>query len=286
MGNADYSYILAKSTQAEQSCRVDGFVLYHEHYEGFGTTPHTHDEIQIIVPLAGRMHIHGGGSDYLIGPEWACLVEPGTQHGFNCLDGQQRFLAIFAPADWLDGLRLALGTTPSPAGGLLVAHDVGIWRQGEQIAAELREARPWQQRALAASIDLLGIQFLRAMTPMAPPTPTVAEPRVLRAVDALLHRYAEDLTVEALASELAMSPRHFERCFKQAIGASPKKFLIEVRIGAGKELLRTSKHSVVEIALAVGFNTASHFSETFQRLTGQTPSDYRRVARQPAEQPV
>lgn len=276
MGSADFTYILAKSTTPEQSYLADGLAFYFEQYRGFGTIPHRHDEIQIIVPLGGRMHFHAEGEDHLMGPEWACLILPGTQHGFNCIDGEQSFLAIFAPMDWLNRLKIGLSSEELPTQGVVVAKDARLWLQGQLIAAELRSAHAGQGRVLSGSLELLGIFFLRSLVSAVPSKPAIPEPRVLRAIDTILKRYSEDLTVEALAHELAMSPRHFERCFKQAIGSSPRQFLIEVRIGAGREMLKASDQSVVNIAMEVGFKNPSHFSETFQRLTGMTPSAFRR----------
>jgi transcriptional regulator GlxA family with amidase domain len=76
-----------------------------------------------------------------------------------------------------------------------------------------------------------------------------------------------------------MSPRHFERTFKEAIGRSPKRFLIEVRVGAAQALLAQTDQPISAIAVDVGFSHASHFAETFQKLTGQTPRAYRQSHR-------
>lgn len=273
MGSDDFSYILAKSTSG-RSCRFDDFALYHEHYRGFGTTPHHHEDLEIIVPLGGRMHFFTEKEDHLIGPEWACLILPETRHGFNCLDGEQTFLALFAPKGWLNHLNEGIAGHELPSRGAFVKRDVGLWLQGQQIASELHSAQVGQHSSLSMGMKQLGIYFLRSLTNSESVTPP-PESRVLRAIDAILKRYSEPLTVEVLAQELAMSPRNFERHFRQATGSSPRQFLIEARVGAGKEMLRTTKESVMEIALATGFKNPSHFSETFQRLTGLTPSAFR-----------
>lgn len=275
MANQDFSYIQARSTNGVESCEFDGFALYRDEYRGFATAPHVHEGIQIIVPLAGRMHFFADGEDHLMGPEGACLVLPETRHGFNCIDGHQSFLALFAPPAWLDTLNQGLSGIKLPESGAVIAKDAGIWLQGQQIAAELRAKNVGTQRLLATCMDQLGIYFLRAMENATPAKATSREPRVLRAIDMILKRYAEELTTELLAQELALSPRQFERCFKQEIGSTPRQFLIDVRLGAGAEMLRTTDKSVSEIALAVGFKNPSHFSEAFQRSTELTPSAFR-----------
>ncbi|MBL0387223.1 methylphosphotriester-DNA--protein-cysteine methyltransferase family protein [Tumebacillus sp. ITR2] len=88
-------------------------------------------------------------------------------------------------------------------------------------------------------------------------------------------RFAEALSLELLAEEVKMSPHHVHRVFKRETGQTPGEFLLEVRMRAAKELLRTTEWSVTEVAGQVGFVNLSHFSTVFHEQTGQTPTQYR-----------
>jgi AraC family transcriptional regulator of adaptative response / methylphosphotriester-DNA alkyltransferase methyltransferase len=89
-------------------------------------------------------------------------------------------------------------------------------------------------------------------------------------------RYHEPLTLHMLARELTISPYHLHRVFKRLTGLTPAEFIFQRRICAAENALRTqSSQSITEIALAVGFRSASHFSTVFQKATGHSPKDYR-----------
>src|SRR6202011_613950 len=73
-----------------------------------------------------------------------------------------------------------------------------------------------------------------------------------------------------------LSPYHFCRSFKHSFGMPPHRYHANRRIEQAKRLLANRELSVTAIALDVGFSETSTFTAAFHRLTGQTPSGYRR----------
>jgi AraC family transcriptional regulator len=73
-----------------------------------------------------------------------------------------------------------------------------------------------------------------------------------------------------------LSKFHFDRLFKSALGVSPSRYHINLRINLARRLLRETKLSVVNVALKVGYTDPSHFARLFRRENGLSPSDYRR----------
>ncbi len=88
-------------------------------------------------------------------------------------------------------------------------------------------------------------------------------------------RYREPLTLERIAAELLMSPYHLQRVVKRVTGLTPTKHVQKFRVEQAQILLKSTELNVAEIAYAVGFKNASHFSATFKKLTGSTPNEYR-----------
>jgi transcriptional regulator GlxA family with amidase domain len=88
-----------------------------------------------------------------------------------------------------------------------------------------------------------------------------------------LHR---PLTVEALASCAAMSPRTLERCFAREIGRSPARFVAEARIVQARRLLATTTRSLEQVARACGFASADAMRRAFRRFDGVLPKTFRR----------
>ncbi len=92
-------------------------------------------------------------------------------------------------------------------------------------------------------------------------------------IDSNLHR---KLRLADLGAVVHMSPYHFARLFKRATGLSPHRFVLQRRIAASTVLLADSTSSIRSVARTMGFTTASHFTTTFRRVTGVTPTAYRR----------
>ena len=89
-------------------------------------------------------------------------------------------------------------------------------------------------------------------------------------------RVANDIPLATLAELARLSPYHFCRSFKRSFGMPPHRYHAIRRIERAKQLLADRQLSVTTIALDVGFSDTSRFSAAFHRLTGQTPSCYRR----------
>jgi AraC family transcriptional regulator len=87
---------------------------------------------------------------------------------------------------------------------------------------------------------------------------------------------ANDIPLATLAELVQLSPYHFCRSFKSSFGIPPHRYHANRRIERAKQLLANRELSVTTIALDVGFGDTSRFSAAFHRLTGQTPSCYRR----------
>jgi len=88
-------------------------------------------------------------------------------------------------------------------------------------------------------------------------------------------RYHDPLTLDVLSEELAISPYHLHRVFRRVAGITPADYVFEKRIQAAKEALRTEPcRTITDVARAVGFRSASHFSTVFAQATGYSPSGY------------
>ena len=87
-----------------------------------------------------------------------------------------------------------------------------------------------------------------------------------------------DLSLQALADLVQVSPFHFCRLFKQSTGFSPHQYVLHVRMETAKQLLRSSQVNIAQIAEQVGFQDQSQFSAAFRKITGITPSHWRRAS--------
>jgi AraC family transcriptional regulator len=86
----------------------------------------------------------------------------------------------------------------------------------------------------------------------------------------------DGVTVSECAREAGLSLHHFLRLFHETHGMTPHQYLTERRIRAAQELLVGSETSVSEIAVEVGFRSASALGRAFKGQTGVSPSNYRK----------
>ena len=87
--------------------------------------------------------------------------------------------------------------------------------------------------------------------------------------------YATPITIEQLSDEIALSPFYFIRLFRRIYKQTPRQYLIQLRIAKAKELLRHSDLSIIEICIAVGYESPASFSTLFRKIAGISPSAYR-----------
>lgn len=83
------------------------------------------------------------------------------------------------------------------------------------------------------------------------------------------------LTLEDIAREAGLSPRHFARLFRQSHGTSPHRHLLTLRLAQACRLLEEGTESCTDVALACGFSDGGHFSRMFRERMGTPPSDWR-----------
>ncbi|MEO1353266.1 MAG: AraC family transcriptional regulator [Cyanobacteria bacterium J06635_15] len=98
-----------------------------------------------------------------------------------------------------------------------------------------------------------------------------------RAIDYIESHLEQDIKLADIAQLLGMSQYYFCRLFRQSMGVSPYKYVIQQRIGQAKRLLRRQQHMpIAEVALECGFANQSALNKHFRNLTGTTPKTYRR----------
>ena len=105
-------------------------------------------------------------------------------------------------------------------------------------------------------------------------------PSVLRrAIERLRSDGEADVSLAALASDAGLSRFHFCRAFKESTGLSPHAWLRQYRLEQAMNMLRDTDASVAAVAAALGYASQTAFAAAFRRLTGETPTDWRRRAR-------
>ncbi|MDR1640262.1 MAG: helix-turn-helix domain-containing protein [Clostridiales bacterium] len=131
---------------------------------------------------------------------------------------------------------------------------------------------PRIEEAISKAMRAIG-KMPEAQTPEA-----LKDPLALKIEEYIGEHYMEDVTRGALAAYLFMSPNHLSKVFKEKMGSGIADYLSEVRIEKSKALLSSPFMSVSEVAAKVGIGNVAYFSTLFRKITGESPTDFRRNA--------
>lgn len=104
---------------------------------------------------------------------------------------------------------------------------------------------------------------------------SVADPRIQRALVMIEGCRGKDMTPDAAAAAVGLSPRQFTRLFRKTLGVTPKHFILETRLRHARFLVENSRQSITEIAYTTGFADCAHFATTFKAKFGTPPSGLR-----------
>jgi two-component system, response regulator YesN len=104
---------------------------------------------------------------------------------------------------------------------------------------------------------------------------------VRRTVGFVDEHYGESVVLAKIADELGISIFCLSRAFKRKMHVSFRQYLLQVRIGKARLLLRDSDYSITDIAQMVGFSDLPRFDKMFKQLVGTSPSRFRTSCSRP-----
>ena len=99
---------------------------------------------------------------------------------------------------------------------------------------------------------------------------------IMRAMDYITDHFMEPLKIEELAKRCHISETHFRRVFSEYMNMSPLEYINLVRVQTACNYLENTDESMADIANKCGFTTPSTFNRNFKRVTGISPSEWRR----------
>ena len=110
----------------------------------------------------------------------------------------------------------------------------------------------------------------------------VRHPKLATVIHRMEAHIEEPVSPMVLARDVGMSTRQLERLFRRYLNRSPKRYYMELRLGKARNLLMQTDMSVINVALACGFASPSHFSKCYRALYKTTPYRERGASEAPA----
>ena len=166
-------------------------------------------------------------------------------------------------------------------GGMILA-GTGLWPLGAAAAAVgavglLLWGRRHEKVAVCPSCGAALRRTDFSLAPAASGTRTSKEcAAVRRYIDS---HFKESLSLDVLAEVAHVNKYYLVHTFSKEYGISPINYLISRRIAESKQLLSDTDHSLSQISHMLGFSSPSYFSQSFRKLEGVSPMEYRRQSK-------
>lgn len=93
----------------------------------------------------------------------------------------------------------------------------------------------------------------------------------------LMEEYYKEITLEEIGRKLNVTPEYLGTLFHKEVGVSFSNYIKKCRVNKAKELLCGTDLKLYQIAEQVGYMDAKYFSKVFKDITGQLPTEYRKI---------
>jgi AraC family transcriptional regulator len=145
----------------------------------------------------------------------------------------------------------------------------------------LRDGSTEDRLYIETIAELIAVHLARSHSSHSRPRPAAAPSalsrhRIRKLLDYIEQHLGEDLSLEALAAEVELSPLYLARAFRLTVGQSPHRYVVGRRVERAKQLLCATETPIADVALVAGFSSQSHLSNWFRRMVGVSPGAYRR----------
>jgi AraC-like DNA-binding protein/quercetin dioxygenase-like cupin family protein len=240
--------------------------------------PHTHDFFTIGVILRGAASLWCRHENHVARPGDVVIIPPGEVHTGDIGPDAKHvsYFAAHVPAETL--VRCNLARDAIPDFGAVIVRDGELSAQLCRVDALLLAGRPGASDALTSALVWASDHHATDRSPRPMAESMREQPAVVRRAREILETCFDDdsaTSLETIALQLGVSPFHLVRVFTRAVGLSPHRYLVQVRIRRARELLTRGVLCSTAAAMA-GFADQSHMTTQFKRYVGITPSLYRR----------
>jgi AraC-like DNA-binding protein len=262
---------MAKQT-TDIIAQFPGIAIIHQKIPAHEVGRHSHDEHEFFLPLQGEISVRYENKTVKAGPGRMLYVPPELDHSFSSTSqgSGERLIWIIDQKLWnkhssekFEATSLAGNSMAKEILFYLLVHqkiEGAKYFVSALVESLLESIKAEQMNTSSLFIDHLGGK--------------VTDARIRSSLRFLDEKMAE-VSIPKVAKESGLSQRNFSRLFAQETGLSPKNYLILRRVEKAKRLLSTTPLTVTDISFEVGYNSLSKFIETFRRIVGVLPSDYR-----------
>jgi AraC family transcriptional regulator len=237
------------------------------HPPGLRLGPHSHEQTNFCLLLHGLYEEKCGKDVVVRKPGTLALMASGAIHSNRIYDTGIRFFCVEMTRPWIDRanghLKLFQGLTHFEKGSL-------PW-----LATRLYREFRCEDDVAPLAIEGLVLELLAGLARQSPESENGGATWLKKAQDFVHNRFQHSISLVEVAEFAGVHPVSLARAFRRTYQCTVGDYVRRLRVEFACQKLTSSDASLADIALSAGFSEQSHFSRTFKRLTGLTPSQYR-----------
>lgn len=254
-------------------------------FPNYSADSHWHDDIELIVVMSGEMQYNINGEIVTLHTGEGIMVNQKQLH-FGYSDAKQEcdyICILFHPTllctasiedDYLS--QVLESGIPYFHLSFKIEWQRKILKYIEDICEKKEES--FAKLYAQGKLCLLWTELLtRAVKSPAVPIPDNNLTAIKDMIRFMHEHYREKISLDDIANAGYVSKRTCGTIFLKYQGKTPIEFLTDYRLRKSIEQMKNNDMSILEIALSVGFSGASYYAETFRKMFGQSPAEYRKA---------
>ncbi|MDO3409857.1 AraC family transcriptional regulator [Saccharibacillus sp. CPCC 101409] len=243
---------------------------------------HSHEYDELTLILEGQGYYSSPEQNIKVAAGDLIMIPPGLHHGFVCTVPWQGISVHFRHERLPVHSRYLLHGPEHENGRIHHAHldpEELKWAETSLSRLELewrsgrKDIDSYHLMRLALETTLL--LFQRSLTEEAPAGGSKDQGLIQEVLKEIHARYYTGITVGELAARHFLSESNLRKKFTEAMGISPKQYIINLRLMEAKRLLQQTDKAIETISSEVGFTSSSRFYDFFVKSAGVTPLEWR-----------
>ena len=231
---------------------------------------------QLVYISAGKGHFILDGHDVVVPAGNMVLYQPKHEQHYYFLgeDKSQYWFVHFTGRE----VKNILKHYEIPIDGYIIRTGLSYEYEDlfRKMRDELNECAWGYEEILNYHLRELFITMNRRIHEPVPKIAGFVQNEIDHAKDYFREHYNEQISIEQYAASRNMSTSWFNKCFRSAVGESPMRYILLLRIRNAQILLETTDGTISEIAQIVGYENPMYFSRLFRKEKGLSPSKYRK----------
>jgi AraC-like DNA-binding protein len=226
---------------------------------------HFHDVHEIEYACRGMVEVETEAGHYLLPPHQAAWIPAGLHHRTTLNAGGQTLAVLFEP-----------GLVPAAGNRVRIIAVSALLREMMLYSARWPISRTESGAEADSFFQSFGYVVAEALDDEWPLHLPASDDPVVTAATDYTRAHLGSVTLSDVTRAAGVSERTLRRIFSAHLGMSWRSYLLRARVLRSMALLAQPGRSVLEVAVAVGFDDAGAFARSFARHCGETPSAYKR----------